>query len=86
MNDKEVIRAIARDKGYHHTNKYYRDYALRHYQRDISPSTTTKALGSLPNRLRHCESNLVKSAQAFLRKVNNDVGLAIYLIGKASRS
>ena len=76
MSDRQLVRHVASTEGYAHSNKYYRDYIELKYQRSVSPSTTTKALGAWKNRNDRKLEYVKKRAGEYLVSSANDIHLA----------
>jgi len=79
MNDKALVRAIAEDKGYWHTNSWYQKECLRQ-GRTVSSSTVTRSIGARKSRQIRDISHIKDSAYKLLETAHNDYHLANWVL------
>jgi len=80
MSGKELVRHVASEEGYCHTNMWYRDYIAHKYNRHVSPSTISKSLGSYKNRNERNLAYVKGKAKQYLIDVANDLNLATWAV------
>ena len=85
MTDKELVRMVAETDGFHLPPAYYRNEVKRKFDRQVSPATVTKAIGSYSTRLLLPEKTLLQKAKELLMACQHDKALAAAMVGKAAR-
>ena len=65
-SDRATILEIAKEFGFLHRPRYYREKAKRLYGKDVSNSSVTKAIGTWSTRLRLNKSKVRKKSHELL--------------------
>ena len=79
LNNKNLVRSIAEDKGYWHTNSWYQKECLQH-GRTVSSSTVTRSIGARKSRMLRDISHIKDSAVKLLETAHNDYHLANWIL------
>jgi len=83
MTDKQCVQMIAKRDGSHYPPAYYRHEVKTTYNRIVSSSTVTKALGSYHTRLRVDHRGAVAKAKELLSICQFDHYLAAAMVNQA---
>lgn len=82
--DRDVVRMIARKNGSHLKPSEYINLASKKpYERKVSNSTVTKAVGSYANRLSTDAAEAAFIAKQLLRYCKHDLAYAEHILSKA---
>ena len=82
--DRDVVRMIARKNGSHlRPSEYISLAANKPYDRKVSNSTVTKAIGSYANRLSTDAAEAAFIAKQLLRYCKHDLAYAEHILSKA---
>ena len=80
MNDRDLIRYLARQHGQHHRPRYYIQRAKEEFGRDVSGSSVCKAIGRYTNRLHNDAQPLIERAKRLYSDCQYDAGYTRHIL------
>jgi hypothetical protein len=83
MNDRELIRYLARQHGGHHRPRWYIQRAKEEFNRDVSGSSVCKAIGRFTNRLQNDAQPLLAKAKDLYNACRFDAGYTRHILERA---
>jgi hypothetical protein len=83
LKHKDCILAMARKYGNHQTPRFYREKCREEFGIDPSPSTVTKTVGPMYDRLQHKNnSHITKAAKDFFQLCQGNYPLALNILNR----
>jgi hypothetical protein len=75
-SNADLIRTVGEDMGFHHSNKFIKDYILSKYKRTVSVQSIAQTLGRYRDRQYVDATNAHIKCRGFLQACANDYNLA----------
>lgn len=76
LKNADLIRSVAEEHGFYHSNKFIKDYILAKFKRKISVQQVAQVLGRYRDRQSVDASNAHHRCRSFLLACHNDINLA----------